>query len=109
LPTALITGASRGLGKTTAKLFASAGWDLLLLARDEDALRLLSEELSVTGRSICYRSVDLSNPNLIAPSIEDLIREGQVPKVLINNAGVAWTGGLLSMPLDRWEWLFKLI
>ena len=39
--TALITGASRGIGKSTAKLFAKAGWDLLLVARSESSLKSL--------------------------------------------------------------------
>ncbi len=108
MPTALITGASRGLGKSTAKLFASAGWDLLLIARDEDALDQLSIDLSPTGSSVLYRPLDLSKPNLISPAIEDLINDGQVPEVLINNAGVAWTGDLLSMSLEKWEWLMQV-
>ena len=46
LSTVLITGASRGIGRAAAKAFAYSGWDLLLLARSEDDLETLVEEIS---------------------------------------------------------------
>ncbi len=108
MPTALITGASRGIGKATAKLFANSGWDLLLLSRGSEELESLSLEVEKVGRKVFYRSVDLSNPEEISPGIEALLTEGLTPSVLINNAGVAWTGDLLSMPLARWQWLLQI-
>ena len=36
------------------------------------------------------------------------MNNGLIPSVLINNAGVAWTGDLLSMPLDKWEWIMQM-
>ncbi len=108
LPTALITGASRGIGEATAKLFANKGWDLLLVARNENSLKFLSDELIMTGRKIRYKSIDLSNPNAIKPGFDELIEKDLCPSVLINNAGVAWTGELLSMPIDSWQWLIQM-
>ena len=37
-----------------------------------------------------------------------LLSEGHIPSVLINNAGAAYTGDLLAMPLDRWQWMLQL-
>ena len=108
MSTVFITGASRGIGKAAAKLFANAGWDLLLVARNENALKSLSEDLSNTGRSICYKAMDLSDPLVIASGIAELLKQGHTPSVLINNAGVAWTGDLLSMPLNSWEWVVQM-
>ena len=108
LPTALITGASRGLGKAAAKLFANSGWDLLLVARSENDLQALVDDLEDTGSKIRYKSLDLSVPDSIAPGINDLLSKGPAPSVLINNAGVAWTGDLLSMPLKSWQWLVQI-
>jgi short-subunit dehydrogenase len=51
LSTVLITGASRGIGRATAKAFANSGWDLLLLARSEDDLEKLVEEIDNKSRS----------------------------------------------------------
>ena len=108
MTTVLITGASRGIGKASAKLFAEAGWNLLLVARNDKALSALAEELSYTGRSINYKSIDLSNPSNISSNIKCLLDEGDCPSVLINNAGVAWTGELLSMPLESWQWVIQM-
>ena len=108
MPTALITGASRGIGEAAARLFANSGWDLMLVARSQDALQALSQELKSTGQNVLFKSIDLADPGAIAPGIEDLLGRGHCPSVLINNAGAAWTGDLLSMPLNRWQWLLQM-
>ena len=108
MSTVLITGASKGIGRAAAKLFAHSGWDLLLLARDGKSLDSLSQELKSTGRKIFYLSIDLSDPTAIKPGLKKLLSNGLIPSVLINNAGVAWTGDLLSMPLDNWQWIWQI-
>ncbi len=108
MPTVLITGASKGIGEATAKLFAKSGWDLLLVARTESRLKALSDELRLTGSKIHYKILDLSQPAEIAPAISDLLANKLSPSVLINNAGAAWTGDLISMPIERWDWLIQM-
>lgn len=108
MPSVLITGASRGIGHAAAQAFAKAGWDLLLLSRSEAALQALVSELSSSGRRVVHQACDLSDPAAIAPAVETLLSHGLRPSVLINNAGAAYTGDLLSMPLDRWQWLLQL-
>ncbi len=109
MTTALITGASRGIGKAAAKRFAKSGWDLLLTARDAEALQELSNELKVeTASKIAYKSIDLSNPDILSSELRDLLKMGSCPSVLINNAGVAWTGEMLSMPISQWQWLIQM-
>ena len=104
----LITGASRGIGHAAAKAFAEAGWDLLLVSRSEAALQSLQSELSADGVQVAYQAIDLIDSAAIAPGINDLLNQGLRPSVLINNAGAAWTGDLLGMPLERWDWLIQL-
>ncbi len=89
-------------------MFAKSGWDLLLLARDEIALATLADELSNTKRAIFFKALDLSNEGDISRGLNDLLGQGLCPSVLINNAGVAWTGELLSMSLERWQWLMQM-
>ncbi|WP_415400096.1 SDR family oxidoreductase [Synechococcus sp. W4D4] len=107
-PVALITGASRGIGAAAARAFAQAGYQLLLLARSEQDLEQLAQELRSDSCRVETISVDLSNPQAIAPALENLLARGLVPTVLINNAGAAYTGSLAEMPLEQWQWLLQL-
>ncbi len=108
MPTVLITGASKGIGAATAKKFAKAGWDLLLIARTKSNLENLSKELAYTKRKIYYESLDLTNTKAVERGIFELLAKDLCPSVLINNAGVAWTGELLSMPIQKWTWLLHM-
>ena len=108
MPTALITGASRGIGRRTAELLAHQGWDLLLTARSADQLEHLAAELRSTGVSVAFAAIDLTQPEGIAAAMADLLQQGETPSVLINNAGAAYTGDLLAMSLERWQWLLQL-
>ena len=108
MSTVLITGASRGIGRATAKAFANSGWDLLLISRSKDDLVNLIKEIDNKKIKAFYKSIDLCKPKDISKGIVELMNHGLVPSVLINNAGVAWTGVLLSMPLERWEWIMQM-
>jgi len=108
LSTVLITGASRGIGKAAAKAFANSGWDLLLISRSKDDLENLIKEIGNKEIKVFYKSIDLINSKDISKGIVELMSNGLVPSVLINNAGVAWTGDLLSMPLEKWGWIMQM-
>ncbi|MEB3318700.1 MAG: SDR family oxidoreductase [Cyanobacteriota bacterium] len=105
---ALITGASRGIGAATARAFASAGYQLLLVARPSAAFHRLADELRAQGTRLETAEIDLSDPTAIGPGLGDLCSHGLVPSVVVNNAGAAWTGPLSDMPVERWQWLFQL-
>jgi len=107
-PVALITGASRGIGAAAARAFAQAGYQLLLLARSQADLEQLAQELRSENCRVETIAVDLSDPQAIAPALEDLLSRGLTPTVLINNAGAAYTGSLAEMPLEQWQWLLQL-
>jgi short-subunit dehydrogenase len=107
-PTALITGASRGIGAAAARLVASAGFDLLLLARSGPELEALAGELRSLGRRVETCCVDLADPGAIAPALQELLQRGLTPSVLINNAGAAYTGPLAEMAVEQWQWLLQL-
>ena len=108
MATVLITGASRGIGKAAAKAFAAAGWDLLLIARNESNLQSLSDELNELGSKVFFQGIDLADPQQIPDGINELLSHGLSPSVVINNAGVAWTGELSSMPKDQWDLLIQV-
>lgn len=107
-PTALITGASRGIGAAAARAFAQAGYQLLLVARSSDALEALASELRSHGQRVETLALDLADAQAIAPGLAELLSRGLTPNVLINNAGAAYTGNLTEMTLERWQWLLQL-
>ncbi|GCE64294.1 NAD(P)-dependent oxidoreductase [cyanobiont of Ornithocercus magnificus] len=108
MPTALITGATRGIGRAAADLFSKNGWDLLLVARDVAALADVAADLRSRGREVGFESVDLADSKVIEPAFDRLLLQGDIPSVLINNAGAGWTSELLTMSLEDWQWLLQL-
>ena len=105
---AYITGATKGIGRATAVTFAKAGWDLILLARDLEMLKILRDELSNTGSTINLVECDLSSANEIDNSIIESIEKYGCPSVLINNAGCAFNGNLVEMPLTKWQEIIQI-
>ena len=80
----------------------------MLTARSADQLEQLSAQLSSEGVSVASSAIDLTQPDGIAVEMAGLLQQGETPSVLINNAGAAYTGDLLAMPLERWQWLLQL-
>ena len=80
----------------------------MLVSRSDAALQSLQSEMSALGVRVVHQAIDLTDSTAIAPGIETLLNQGLRPSVLINNAGAAWTGDLLEMPLEQWNWLFQL-
>jgi short-subunit dehydrogenase len=57
---------------------------------------------------VASAAIDLTQADAIGSAMADLLQRGETPSVLINNAGAAYTGDLLAMPLERWQWLLQL-
>ena len=105
---AFITGASKGIGRSTAIAFANAGWDLILLSRDLKMMETLRDELSDTQSTINLVKCDLSNAYEIDNSVKESIKIYGCPSVLINNAGCAFNGTLVEMPLKKWQEIIQI-
>lgn len=91
-PTALITGASSGIGATYADRLARRGHDLVLVARNTDRMEALAQQLrEETGVSIDIITADLAADGDIA-KVEARLRDDTRIGVLINNAGLALAG-----------------
>lgn len=101
-PTALITGASSGLGKELAKLYAQDGHDVVLVARSEDKLKALAEELqSAHGITATVIAADLSRATAPAELVKALERRSLVVDVLVNNAGYGLYGEFTKTDLTK--------
>ena len=91
--TALVTGASSGLGREFARALAERGTNTLLVARSEDKLRRLADELSgLHGVRSEAVAADLSDPRAPAAIAERAVEASGGVDVLVNNAGVGSYG-----------------
>ena len=105
---AFITGATSGIGRSTAITFANSGWDLILLSRNMNLLENLKEELSNTKAKISLIKCDLSNTREVEYCVKESIEKYGCPSVLINNAGCAFNGNLVEMDLEEWEEIIQI-
>jgi short-subunit dehydrogenase len=86
--TALITGASEGIGYELTKLFAQDGYDLVLVARNEKKLNEIADDMSRTyGIDARVISKDLAKPDAPEEIYSELSRDGVAITALVNNAG----------------------
>src|SRR5260221_14332528 len=101
LGTALVTGASSGIGATYADRLARRGHDLVLVARDKDRLTALAERLRrETGVAVEVLPADLTVASDLAV-VEARLREDARIGLLVNNAGAAAPGGFAEPDLDQ--------
>ncbi|MEL6469840.1 MAG: SDR family oxidoreductase [Cyanobacteria bacterium J06623_4] len=105
---ALITGASSGIGKATARAFAQAGFDVALVARSEALLSELATELTTLGIVARAFVIDLSKIETVKEKVSQAIAAFGPVDVLVNNAGMGYTGTLIDMPLDDWQQVMAL-
>jgi gluconate 5-dehydrogenase len=84
---ALVTGASRGLGRAMAQALAEAGADLVLVARDAETLRQAGTELEQTGRRIALVPADLTAPQAVELMCHAVLAAHAPIDILINNVG----------------------
>lgn len=102
LKTALVTGASSGIGRELAKLLAREGHDLVLVARRREALEELARELAVKhGVAARVIAKDLTVPDSTAEIFGELERERLSVDILVNNAGLGVHGRFWETDLDR--------
>jgi NADP-dependent 3-hydroxy acid dehydrogenase YdfG len=102
--TALVTGATRGIGLAIARALAAEGCNLILTGRDEAALRRVSRELASARIKVLAHACDVRNPE----SVDDLFRAARKQfrrlDILINNAGIAHANLTVDkLPLPLWK------
>jgi NAD(P)-dependent dehydrogenase (short-subunit alcohol dehydrogenase family) len=93
--TALVTGANRGIGFEAARQLAGAGLEVILTARRRDAGRTAADELGVR-----FEQLDVSSDESVRDCARRLERNGVAVDVLVNNAGILQSGGILDVDDD---------
>jgi short-subunit dehydrogenase len=106
--TALITGASSGIGAIYADRLARRGHDLILVARNQSRLEALAARLrDETGRSVEIVSADLNN-DADLHRVETILRTNSTIAMLVNNAGVGGAAPLLASDVDAMDRMIRL-
>lgn len=96
-PVALVTGASRGLGKAIATALAAKGYHLVLVARNQELLQQLADQLLQTYQTQSWiYSVDLSQPTAATQVFDFLKKENIIIDTLVNNAGIMQNATLMT-------------
>ena len=100
---ALITGASRGLGRTIALAFVEAGCSIGATGRDEIELHNLSDQVRRNGGACETYPAELSSAEECIAMAEHLLRTLGRVDILVNNAGLSFLETVLDLDIDHWD------
>jgi NAD(P)-dependent dehydrogenase (short-subunit alcohol dehydrogenase family) len=102
--TALVTGASRGIGRAIALAFAESGADLVLASRKREGLEAVAKEVEALGRGASVMTVNMSQEESILALADEVSRKGLAVDVLVNNAAVnPVMTGILELDPSAWR------
>src|SRR5262245_35712107 len=101
---AIVTGASKGIGKEIALLFAKEGAKLVLTARSEELLKALAAEIVKAGgqEPLCF-PLDVKQSEKVDELVDKSLDKFGRIDILVNNAGVTRDGLLLRMSDEDWD------
>ena len=106
--TALITGASSGIGAVYADRLAKRGYDLILVARNAERLKGVANRISTaTGRTVTSVAADLNNKADLT-KVEEILRSDKSITLLVNNAGVGSVASVLQGNVDEMDAMIDL-
>jgi 3-oxoacyl-[acyl-carrier protein] reductase len=106
--TALVTGASQGIGAGVAQSLAEAGARVVLAARSVDRLEELAGSLAQRGREARALELDISQAETVADQLDALPDEWSGIDILVNNAGITDDNLLVRMGLEQWERVLRV-
>ncbi len=101
-PVVLITGASSGIGAALARVFAAHGHELVLVARRQDRLSALADEIAAAGRARpTVLAADLERRDAASAVAAELSAKAMEPAVVVNNAGFGLSGAAAAVSRDE--------
>ena len=102
---ALVTGASRGIGRATARLLAENGADVIVTARTEEDLQTLVAEIEKLDRRAMAVPADVSQEEDVDRLREEALERFGRVDVLVNNVGVGKYGPLSAFSVEDYDWI----
>jgi 3-oxoacyl-[acyl-carrier protein] reductase len=105
---AIVTGASRGIGKTIAKIFANAGAHVVCAARTTDAIQTVAAEINSNGVSASHTTCDISDKESFTSLVQTTVQEYGGLDILVNNAGVTRDALLMRMKDEDWDMVLNI-
>jgi 3-oxoacyl-[acyl-carrier protein] reductase len=100
---ALVTGASQGIGRATAKALAEAGAKVAAAARNEEKLASVAQEIAAAGGDAAAIRLDIADAEQIKAAFKQVVERFGRLDILVNNAGITRDALALRMKLDDWE------
>jgi 3-oxoacyl-[acyl-carrier protein] reductase len=100
---AIVTGASRGIGRSIAKSLADEGVHLALVARSLEKMKTLEQEIQTKGIKVRIFPVDIADPDVPEKVVKETIEEFGRLDFLINNAGIALSKPLVETTVEEWD------
>ena len=105
---AIVTGASRGIGKAIAIQLAKCGSKLVLVARNAEALDSVKESINSQGGNAVAMPGDISSLNSFAEIIANTVSKWKRIDILVNNAGTARDNLIIRMKEEDWDSVLKV-
>ena len=108
LRTVLITGASSGIGLSTALLFLKKKWYVVCLAREQKSFDVIREKLGANISNIEFHAVDFTNPKSIDAFFQKKDFKFEYIDALVNSAGISSKTKIQNLTVEEWEKIFMV-
>ncbi|NBO42073.1 MAG: SDR family oxidoreductase, partial [Betaproteobacteria bacterium] len=102
-PTAIVTGAARGIGLATTKLFVSKGYRVAMVDRDKAELKTAAADLE----NVLGVNCDVSQEDQVNTMVQNVLQWSGRIDVLVNNAGVADFAAIQDTTFERWQTVMR--
>jgi len=105
---AIVTGATSGMGRESAKLFAAEGAKVVVTGRNEERAKAVVDDIKAAGNEAIYVIADMANLDDVQKIYDATMEEYGTIDVLFNNAGMLSMSPLMELTLEEWNRVFNV-
>ena len=105
---AIVTGATSGMGRESAKLFAAEGAKVVVTGRNEERAKAVVDDIKAAGNEAIYVIADMANLDDVQKIFDATMEEYGTIDVLFNNAGMLSMSPLMELTLEEWNRVFNV-